>query len=97
MGEITAPWGTPLFGKISPDAVDTPLPIHCSTRCPIATRARQQSAHLHDVAVQFDQARRSAQQAAFAARMQTYLASGDPILMREAIAWMQARSPSPHP
>ncbi|MBF2083065.1 hypothetical protein [Thermoleptolyngbya sp. C42_A2020_037] len=63
----------------------------------IATRARQQPAHLHDVAVQYDQARRSAQQAAFAARMQTYLASGDPILMREAIAWMQARSPSPHP
>ncbi|QKD82787.1 hypothetical protein HPC62_11855 [Thermoleptolyngbya sichuanensis A183] len=46
------------------------------------------------MAVRVDEARRSAQQAAFAARMQTYLASGDPILMREAIAWMQARSPS---
>lgn len=46
------------------------------------------------IAAQVDQARQLAQQAAFEQQMQTYLESGDPILMQEAIAWIKARSPN---
>jgi hypothetical protein len=62
----------------------------------IAAQAPQRQVQQYDTSNQVNQARQAAQWAAFAARMQAYLESGDPILMREAIAWMQrdrGRSP----
>ncbi len=62
----------------------------------IAAYARQQQARRQDQAAQSMQARQRAQQAAYADRMRQYLESGDPILMREAIATLRARwSPLP--
>lgn len=58
----------------------------------IASQARQRPARQNETADPVCLARRLAHQAAFAARMQAYLESGDPILMQEAIAWMQAQS-----
>lgn len=59
----------------------------------IVVNARQQQARRQERALQSTQARQQVQQAALANRMQRYLESGDPILVREAIAWMERRSP----